>query len=146
VDITEERIYVILHKLGLTPNRFSAEYLELGQKAAELHAKGRSLEWIARYFNEQGFPSASGNPWTRSMIFGLRRALGGKTELLEDIHRSAIADARARGLDFEQMADEFNQKNIGRLSRRPWTERNVRKRCFDLDQLDRKRSQKQSKR
>jgi DNA invertase Pin-like site-specific DNA recombinase len=144
VNITEGRIYEILHKLGLTPNRFSAAYLELGQKAAELHAQGRSLEWIARYFNEQRFPSASGKAWTRNMVFGLRRAIGGKTELLEDIHRNAIAEARARGLDYQQMADEFNKKSIGRLSRRPWTERNVRKRCFDLDQLDHKRSQKHS--
>jgi DNA invertase Pin-like site-specific DNA recombinase len=144
INITEARIYEILHKFGLTPNRFSAAYIELGRKAAELHAKGRSLEWIARYFNEQRFPSASGKAWTRNMVFGLRRAIGGKTELLEDIHRSVIAEARARGLDYPQMADEFNRKNIARVSRRPWTERNVRKRCFDLDQLDRKRQQKQS--
>ena len=135
---------MILHKLGLTPNRLSATYLELGQRAAELHAKGRSLEWIAQYFNEQGFPSASGKAWTRNMVFGLHRAIGGKTELLEDIHRSAIAEALARGLDCRQMADEFNQRNIARMSRRPWTERNMRKRCFDLDQLERKRAQKRS--
>ena len=144
LNITEGSIYVILHKLGLTPNRLSATYLELGQRAAELHAKGRSLEWIAQYFNEQGFPSASGKAWTRNMVFGLHRAIGGKTELLEDIHRSAIAEALARGLDCRQMADEFNQRNIARMSRRPWTERNMRKRCFDLDQLERKRAQKRS--
>ncbi len=142
LDITEHRIYVILHELGLTPNRFSAEYIELGKKAGELHAKGWSHERIAKYFNEQGFPSASGKAWTWRMVRGLHHALGGKTELLEDIHRAAIAEARERGLNYQQMADEFNQRKIGRWSRWPWTERNVIKRCFDLDQRDRKRAQK----
>jgi len=144
LSITERGIYVILHKLGLTPNRFSAEYVELGKKAGELHVRGWSHQRIAEYFNQQGFPSASGKAWTWRMVRGLHHAMGGKTQLLEDIHRAAIAEARARGLDYHQMADEFNQRKIGRWSRGPWTKRNVIKRCFDLKQLDHKRAQKRS--
>jgi len=130
--LTAGRLYMILHKLGLRPNRFSAAYLLLGQKAADLHREGRSLEWIARHFNEQGFASASGKSWTRNMVFGLHREVGGKTELLENIHRSAMADALRRGLSYREIASEFNEKKIRRRGRQLWTERNINKRWFDL--------------
>jgi DNA invertase Pin-like site-specific DNA recombinase len=135
VNITEGRLYVILHKLHLTPNRFSAGYLALGKKAAELNREGRSLEWIARHFNEQGYASASGKSWTRNMVFGLHRAIGSKTELLENIHRSAMTEARARGLNDREMALEFNEKQIRRRGGQHWTARNIRKRWFDLTRL-----------
>ena len=140
--LTAGRLYMILHKLGLRPNRFSAAYLLLGQKAADLHREGRSLEWIARHFNEQGFASASGKSWTRNMVFGLHREVGGKTELLENIHRSAMADALRRGLSYREIASEFNEKKIRRRGRQLWTERNINKRWFDLTRLQRTRAQK----
>ncbi len=41
--------------------------------------------------------------------------------LLEDIHRNAIADARARGLNYKEMAIEFNENKIRRRDGQPWT-------------------------
>jgi DNA invertase Pin-like site-specific DNA recombinase len=96
VKLNDCRIYLILKKLGLKPNRFSVGYISLLQKADELHREGRSFEWIAEEFNAQGFASASGKPWTRNMIFGLRRGIGDKAEFLENIERSAITEASHR--------------------------------------------------
>ena len=85
----------------------------------------------------KGFRSASGKPWTQSMVYGLLRALGNKAELLEDIHHNAIADARARGLNYKEMAIEFNEKRFAAetanrgpraISRNRWANLNILKR------------------
>jgi DNA invertase Pin-like site-specific DNA recombinase len=76
LTITIGRLYMILRKLGLKPNRFSTEYLALRGKALALNREGRSLYWIAEHFNKQGYRSASGTSWTRDMIYGLLRAQG----------------------------------------------------------------------
>src|SRR5262249_20791350 len=78
VKITVGRLYMILQKLRLKPNRFSADYLALRKQAVEFNRDGRSIEWIAEHFNEQGFKSTSGTPWTRNMVYGLIRATGRK--------------------------------------------------------------------
>ncbi len=109
VKFTVGRLYGVLRKLGLEPHRFTENYLALRQKAFKLNRDGRSLEQIAEHFNEQGFKSASGKPWTRDMVYGLLRALGKRANLLEDIHRHAIENARARGLNYKEMAVEFNE-------------------------------------
>jgi len=142
MDITVGRIYIILRKLGLKPNRFSADHLSLRQKALELNRDGHSLKSIADDFNEQGMESSSGKPWTDQMVYGLLRALGTTPILLEDAHREAIAEARTRGLNYRQMAEEFNQRGIRRRDGQPWTARDIRRRWGGLNQLKRKHAQK----
>jgi hypothetical protein len=93
---------------------YSASYLSLRRKAAELDREGQSLEAIARYFNEQGYASRSGKSWTHFMVDHLLRDNGHKQEPLENIHRNAIAEAQERGLNYQQIADEFNKKNLRR--------------------------------
>jgi hypothetical protein len=144
VNITIGGLYRIFERLSLKPNRFSAEYLALREKALSLSREGRSTEWIAAHFNEQGFQSPSGKPWTRDMVYGLLRAQGKKPISLEEIHREAITEARARRLNYRQMADEFNQRRVRRRDGQPWTARDIKKRWGDLNRLQRKRAEKGS--
>jgi hypothetical protein len=57
------------------------------------------------------------------MIYHLTSTPGAKDPKLLEIHRKAIMDARARGLNYRQMAREFNEKQVPRRkgSRGPWT-------------------------
>ena len=142
VKITIGALYEILRKLGLKPNRFSAEYLSLRDKALELNRQDYSVDWITEHFNEQGFKSASGKPWTCEMVYGLLRAQGKKPISLEETHREAIREARDRGLNYRQMADEFNERGIRRRDGQAWTARDIKKRWGDLNRLERKRAQK----
>jgi DNA invertase Pin-like site-specific DNA recombinase len=142
VKITVGRLYMILHKLWLKPNRFSADYLALRKQAVEFNRDGRSIDWIAEYFNEQGFKSASGTPWTRDMVYGLIRATGGKAHRLEEIHRNAITEARKRGLSYKQMAIDFNDKQLRRRDGQPWRAIDIKSRWGHLNQLNRNRAQK----
>jgi hypothetical protein len=142
VKITVGRLYVILRKLGLEPHRFSAEYLSLRDKARDLNRQGHSVDWITEHFNEQGFESPSGKPWTRDMVYGLLRAQGKKPVSLEETHRAAIREARDRGLNYREMAEEFNERGIRRRDGQAWTARDIKKRWGDLNRLQRKRAQK----
>jgi hypothetical protein len=108
------QIRAVLRRMGLKPKRYSADYRLLRQKATELSRDGRSYEWIAQHFNEQKFPSASGKPWSRSMAEWLLHTVEDNSEPLEDLHRRAITEARARGLDYKQMAVEFNERKLRR--------------------------------
>jgi hypothetical protein len=116
----------------------------LRDKALELNRQGRSVDEITEYFNKQGFNSASGKSWTRDMVYGLLRAQGKKPISLEEVHREAISEARARGLNYRQMAEEFNVRGIRRRDGQPWTARDVKKRWGDLNRLERKRAEKGS--
>jgi hypothetical protein len=142
MNITVGRLYDVLRNLGLKPNRFSAEYLSLRDKALDLNRQGRSVDEITEYFNEQGFKSASSKPWTRDMVYGLLRAQGKKPVSLEETHREAITEARTRGLNYQQMAVEFNERGIRRRDGQPWTARDIKKRWGDLNRLERQRVQK----
>ena len=73
MNITVGRLYIILRKLGLKPNRFRVDFLSLKKKALELNHVGQSLDSIARQFNKEGIKSASGKPWTEDMVYGLVR-------------------------------------------------------------------------
>ena len=140
VNITIGRLYMILRKLGLRPIRFSATYIGLRQKALTMNRDGQSLEAIAEQFNAQDFKSDSGKPWTYEMVHNLLRAQGEKPLRLEELHRQAIAEARSRGLNYREMAVEFNAKGIRRRDKQPWTARDIRKRWADLNKLQRKRT------
>ena len=139
------QLRAILRKLGLQPHRYSADYRLLREKAAELSRDGRSYEWIAGHFNEQGFPSASGKPWSRCMVEWLLHTVEDNSEPLEDLHRRAITEARARGLDYKQMAVEFNARKLrrGNNYRQPWTASYISCRWRALKRLQLKRSRKQ---
>ena len=146
VDITVGRLYTILRKLKLKPNRFTVDYLKLKRRALELNREGKSLESIAHQFEEEGIKSASGKPWTDQMVYGLVRRCFKKLTPLEDEHRKAITEARARGLDYQQMAIEFNERKIRRRDGQPWRPQDIKKRWGDLNRLQRKRKQEESMR
>jgi len=79
------------------------------------------------------------------MVKELFRASRDKSKSLENIHRNAIVDALGRGLDFGEMAFEFNQKNFRRRrGSQPWTARSIRQRWNNLKQLQRSRELKGS--
>ena len=127
VDWSLDRIRWIQHKLGLKPHRISADTIPLGKRATEFKREGRSVEWIAHHFNEEGLVSPRGKWWTARIVYDLMAKVGEKVETLGDIHRRAIIEARARGLSYREMAVEFNERKIPRRKdcRGPWNERNL---------------------
>jgi DNA invertase Pin-like site-specific DNA recombinase len=140
INMSVAGIQLSLRKMGLTAAKHTAGHLAVRRKAAELDREGQSLDAIARHFNEQGLKSPSGKPWTHFMVEHLIRANGQKQESLENIHRRAITEARARGLDYSQMAAEFNQKNFRRRGGLPWTAKSVAVRWSDLKRMQRERA------
>jgi Recombinase len=140
INMSVAGIQLSLRKMGLTAAKHTASHLAVRRKAAELDREGQSLDAIARHFNEQGLKGPSGKPWTHFMVEHLIRANGQKQESLENIHRRAITEARARGLDYSQMADEFNQKNFRRRGGLPWTAKSVAVRWSDLKRMQRERA------
>jgi Recombinase len=87
-------------------------------KNTELDREGRSFASIAHYLNEHGFTSASGKSWNRGMVahllYGTPDASGSHWRTLENIHYRVITEARARGLDYREIATEFNKRQIRR--------------------------------
>jgi hypothetical protein len=75
------------------------------------------------------------------MVHHLLRDNGQKQEPLENIHRNAIAEAQGRGLNYQQMADEFNTKNLRRRGGLRWTAESVAIRWSDLERMRNKREQ-----
>jgi DNA invertase Pin-like site-specific DNA recombinase len=144
VNITRDGLYNVLRKLKVKAHR-SSYYGSVREKADELNRAGRSFQWIAQQFNQQHLPSASGKSWTPTMVKELFRAPRDKSKSLENIHRNLIVDALGRGLDFGEIAIEFNQKNFRRRrGTQPWTARSVRQRWNNLKQLQRSRELKGS--
>jgi hypothetical protein len=70
------------------------------------------------------------------MVYGVLRACGEKPQPLENIHRTLIQQALSRGLNHEEIANEFNAKEIRRRGCPPWTARNVAKACRKLGLID----------
>ncbi len=146
VNITRDGLYNVLGKFHLKAHRVS-RYRSLRPEADELNRAGRSLEWIAQYFDRQSVASASGKSWTPSMVKELLRRTRDKAETLENIHRNAIVEALGRGLDFGEIATEFNQKNLRRKrGSQPWTARSIRQRLSNLQQLQRSRARRDANR
>ena len=135
IKIGFNRLYFIMHKMGLKQRRFSLDYVSVQQRAAELYREGRSVEWIAQHFKEQGYASVSGNPWTGLMVYGVLRAIGEKRDSLEETQRRLIRDALSRGLSHAEIAQEFNERKVRQRGRPPWTARNVAKACKRLGLL-----------
>jgi hypothetical protein len=79
------------------------------------------------------------------LVKELLRSTRDKAKLLENIHRSAIVDAVGRGLDFREIALEFNQKRLRRRrGSQAWTVRSIRQRWNNLKRSLRNRAQKGS--
>lgn len=131
-----ERIYIRLKMMGLKAARYPASYFTARQKAAELEREGRSLSFIAKCLNEQGLASASGRPWTHSMVNYLLHSTGHKAEPIDQLHYRLIVEARARRLSYRQIANEFNKKKIRLLGvLQTWTARSVERRWAKLNNL-----------
>ncbi len=78
------------------------------------------------------------------MVFNLHRANGEKAESYESLHRRMITDAQARGLRYQEMAVEFNKKDIRRRGGEPWKALNIMKTWSKLKRLERGRNRKGS--
>ena len=60
----------------------------------------------------------------------------GQSYVAEKIHRNAILEALARGLDFREIANDFNEKKLRRRrGSHSWTARSDRQRWNDLKRL-----------
>jgi hypothetical protein len=136
-------LYLILQKLGLKLNKFSARDLLLHKEAAALHREHRSPDSIARHFNAQGFASPSGKSWTPSLVYSLLVRIGERSESWGKLHRRVFTEAQGRGLSYREMALEFNERNISRRGNQPWTTRNVAERASKLHLVKRDRVQKE---
>jgi hypothetical protein len=77
------------------------------------------------------------------MVKELLRGPRNKATFLENIHPNAILEALARGLSFQEIANEFNEKapSDGGLAT-SWTARSVRHRWNDLKRRQCSRAQK----
>ena len=79
------------------------------------------------------------------MVKELLRGPRDKAKLLENIHRNAMVEALGRGLEFEEIAIEFNEKNLRRRrGSQPWTARSVRQRWNELKRLQCSREEKEA--
>ena len=96
VKISLDEVYVSIRKLGLKSHRFVTSYASLQRKAAELCREGRSPMWIAQHFNEQGFTTASGKPWTHLRLYSVLHNMGAKIASYESLHTKAISEAGQR--------------------------------------------------
>jgi hypothetical protein len=78
------------------------------------------------------------------MVEWLLHTVEDDSEPLEDLHRRAITEARARGLDYRQIAVDFNERKLrrGNNYRQPWTASYISCRWRALKRLQQKRKQK----
>src|SRR5262249_20260215 len=88
--------------------------------------------------------SASGKFWTRGMVVHLLYRTGRKRESLDNIHYSVITEARARGLDYREMAMEFNKRQIRRRRGGHWTATYAQRRWHYLNRMQRQRKKELS--
>jgi hypothetical protein len=140
VSLSLRGLYHILKHLGLKPHHRSLSYFSALQKAIELDREGQSAQSIAQYFNEHGFAKDRGKKtWTQYMVTDLFRDK--KPEPLENVHRRMIGEALARGIDYSQIADELNEKNVRRKGGQRWDAECVATRWHYLNRLQRKREQ-----
>jgi Recombinase/Recombinase zinc beta ribbon domain len=141
VNITCGGLYQALGKLGLKPHHRSLGYFSALEKAVELDREGQSAQSIAQYLNEHGFSKDRGKTWTQHMVRDLLFSNGKKLEPLENVHRRMIGEALARGIDYSQIADELNEKNVRRKGGQRWDAECVATRWYYLNAMGGKREQ-----
>jgi DNA invertase Pin-like site-specific DNA recombinase len=126
-----------LKTMGLKAAQRPASYFLARQEAVELNRQGRSRRFIAKYLNKKGWTSASGRPWTHSMVGYMLRMTGHKPEPIEELHYRLIAQALGRGLSYRQIANDFNRKQIQLLGvLRTWTASSVKRRWAKLNNIE----------
>jgi DNA invertase Pin-like site-specific DNA recombinase len=126
-----------LKTMGLKAAQRPASYFSARQKAVELDRQGRSRRFIAKYLNEKGLASASGRPWTHSMVGYMLRMTGHKPEPIEELHYRLIGQALGQGLSYRQIANEFNRKQIQLLGvLRTWTASSVKRRWAKINNIE----------
>jgi hypothetical protein len=136
LNLCRDRIYTHLKQMGLKAAQRQASYFSARQKAVELDRQGRSLTFIARCLNEKGFASASGRPWTHSMVGYMLRMTGHEAEPIDQLHYRLMSQALGRGLSYRQIANEFNRKKIRLLGvLQTWTASSVKRRWTKLNNL-----------
>jgi hypothetical protein len=136
VRLSLGRLQLRLKTMGLKAAQRPASYFLAQQEAVELNRQGRSRRFIAKYLNEKGWASASGRPWTHSMVGYMLRMTGHKPEPIEELHYRLIAQALGRGLSYRQIAKDFNRKQIQLLGvLRTWTASSVKRRWTKLNNI-----------
>jgi hypothetical protein len=143
VQMSVDMIRRRLCKMKIVAGKYSTHQLQVLQKITELDCEGRSFTSIARYLNDNGFPSASGKSWNRGMVVHLLYGTGRKRESLEKIHYRVMAEARVRGLGYGEIAAEFNERQIRRRGGPYWTAKYAQRRCYYLNRMLHKREQKE---
>jgi hypothetical protein len=134
LNLCLDRIYTHLKQMGLKAAQRPASYFLARQKAVELDRQGRSLRFIARCLNAKGCASASGRPWTHSMVGYMLRMTGHEAEPIDQLHYRLMSQAFGRGLSYRQIANEFNRKKIRLLGvLQTWTASSIERRWAKLN-------------
>src|SRR5262249_39215301 len=115
-----ESLYKWYGRLKLNPHSKPSWFRALQEEAVQLHDKGTRCREIADLLNSRGLKTLTGRQWSWKLVFNIISAVPRKPDPLEKIHLKAFLDAEARGLNFVQMAKEFNGKGIPRLNKNPW--------------------------
>jgi hypothetical protein len=127
---------VIRESLGLRPSYKNFPKVALQREAKERLENGESSTAIARDFNHRGIKSAQGKMWIHSMVWKLSGLPNKNRPDLDALHRSALVEARRRSLNFQQIAEEFNTRQIPRHNNEPWSQQSVYKRWVELGRPD----------
>jgi hypothetical protein len=136
---TASGIYQALKRARLRPHPVRRGYPVDAAAVQALYGRGFTLEGIAARLNADGFPTASGRPWTANIVWSRLEQRGRRGEL-EKLHRRVLREVKERGLTNRQAAQELNARGIPRAGQRRWTEEAVRHRRTQLNQLERRRS------
>ncbi len=125
---TRAAVYQALRRLGLRPNPGRQKPKPERDHMRELFARGLTLPQIAEERNAAGSRTPFGRPWNTNAVYN---AIGGKLgrfDRHEHLHREVLDGAKRRGITNKQAAEEFNAREIPRVTGRPWTADVVRQR------------------
>ncbi len=141
---TKSAVYQALRRLGLRPNPGRQTPKPERDHMRELFGRGLTLPQIAEERNAAGSRTPFGRLWNAN---GVYNAIGGKLgrfDRHEDLHREVLDDAKRRGLTNKQAAEEFNAREIPRVTGRQWTADAVRQRRRFLNRKTREGAAKPS--
>ncbi len=133
LKLQAESLYKIYKRLGLKLHAKPSWFKPLQEEAIQLREQGHTCQWIANLFNSRGSKSLLGQKWTWKLVYNMISKVPKKPDPLEEIHREAILDAKSRGLNYVEMANEFNERKIRRQNGRPWHKEAVRRRWRALN-------------
>lgn len=125
---TKAAVYQALRRLGLRPNPGRQTAESEREHMRHLFERGRTLPQIAEERNVAGSRSPLGMQWNANAVYNAIGGNLGRFDRHEDLHRRVLDDAKQRGLTNKQAAEEFNAREIPRVTGRPWTADIVRQR------------------